>query len=434
MAQANEIIESFLKHYERECDFYYNLAQLTAEQCEKMLVEHGIRAMVTFRAKKIKKLKEKIYKRHKTKKYCNKQSIREDIVDLSGVRIALYFPADRTLVKNFLLKNFITPHDKIRIFPESEINKEGKESKSKFDGYHAEHYRVSLKPETLKDTKYTNHIVEIQVASILMHAWAEVNHDLAYKPSSGKLSRQEVSILDTLNGLILTGENMLEQLQATSQERVSRAGRKFQNQYELADFLCKKLNKLDGDIENIEVREGRVSVLFSLLQEISCDTPNKISRFLVNLEGDNRKRTVVEQIVDNIIYGRLDWLKIYSKFQHKNTKENLKLTSESIKFLESWNLFQRYIRCFAKLNNVQESAMYKTLRLLSLSPDLLSNIDFLGQVRNTLVHQGVDAINISNRLNDMVQNILSELSSLDNPASKKAMEWARSGQLELPKK
>ena len=36
-----------------------------------------------------------------------------------------------------------------------------------------------------------------------MHAWAEVEHDLVYKPQEGVLSTEELSILDELNGLAL---------------------------------------------------------------------------------------------------------------------------------------------------------------------------------------------------------------------------------------
>ena len=39
-----------------------------------------------------------------------------------------------------------------------------------------------------------------------MHAWAEVEHDLVYKPFISGLSKQELAILDQINGLVLAGE------------------------------------------------------------------------------------------------------------------------------------------------------------------------------------------------------------------------------------
>lgn len=52
----------------------------------------------------------------------------------------------------------------------------------RFSGYWARHYRVQLKDNLLQDTqkRYVNSKTEIQVASVLMHAWSEVEHDLVY--------------------------------------------------------------------------------------------------------------------------------------------------------------------------------------------------------------------------------------------------------------
>ena len=57
-----------------------------------------------------------------------------------------------------------------------------------------------------------------------MHAWSEVEHDLAYKPFSGELSEDEHAILDEINGLVLAGEIALERLQKAVKRRVGRTG------------------------------------------------------------------------------------------------------------------------------------------------------------------------------------------------------------------
>ena len=61
------------------------------------------------------------------------------------------------------------------------------------------------------DKRYTEARVEVQVASVLMHAWSEVEHDLIYKPLEGELSHYDVTHM--LNGLVASGEIALEQLQ-----------------------------------------------------------------------------------------------------------------------------------------------------------------------------------------------------------------------------
>jgi ppGpp synthetase/RelA/SpoT-type nucleotidyltranferase len=64
------------------------------------------------------------------------------------------------------------------------------------------------------DFQASNPVIEIQVASVLMHAWAERDHDLVYKTlTSGPASREERCLLDATNGLVHTGEVFLQQLQ-----------------------------------------------------------------------------------------------------------------------------------------------------------------------------------------------------------------------------
>lgn len=60
------------------------------------------------------------------------------------------------------------------------------------------------------EKRYAVARVEVQVASVLMHAWSEVEHDLVYKPLQGGLSTEEYAILDELNGLVMAGEIALE--------------------------------------------------------------------------------------------------------------------------------------------------------------------------------------------------------------------------------
>lgn len=64
--------------------------------------------------------------------------------------------------------------------------------------------------------------VEIQIASLIMHAWSEVEHDLDYKQLDGTVSDLELELLDQLNGLALAGEISLEQLQNARNERIDK--------------------------------------------------------------------------------------------------------------------------------------------------------------------------------------------------------------------
>ncbi|HOM43626.1 MAG TPA: hypothetical protein PK481_08845, partial [Bacillota bacterium] len=112
------IIDTFLLRYAKEYDFYNELAHQVAMICESIIHRSGIRAIVTYRAKKPESLKDKLMKRNAIKKYQSIEQIYRDIVDLSGVRIAIYFPGDREEIGRLIENEFITK--KIKRFPNSE--------------------------------------------------------------------------------------------------------------------------------------------------------------------------------------------------------------------------------------------------------------------------------------------------------------------------
>lgn len=98
--------------------------------------------------------------------YSSVQEIYADIIDLAGVRVALYFPAEKDQVERAILRLFDQRRNPKR-FPE-----EGRKRKGRiFRGYSADHYRISLKPQSLRkpQKRFAEALVEVQVASVLMH-------------------------------------------------------------------------------------------------------------------------------------------------------------------------------------------------------------------------------------------------------------------------
>lgn len=88
-------IEDFLARYRKEYDFYDQSARLVAQIVESNLQAAGIRCIVTSRAKSVDRLEAKVRERTRNKEYESVDAIFNDIVDLAGVRIALYFPGER---------------------------------------------------------------------------------------------------------------------------------------------------------------------------------------------------------------------------------------------------------------------------------------------------------------------------------------------------
>lgn len=218
-ARMPRLIGKFMQDYNRSYDFFFSASRLAADLLENALIQRGIRAWVTFRAKRPDSLREKIERRalslNSPKIFRTVDDIYADVPDLAGVRVALYFPQDRATVGEVIKQLFDVAHEK------EMQGSSGLENHLKYSGYKATHYRASVKRDELSpsDQRFADARIEIQVASIIMNAWSEVEHDLVYKPKDGSLSPEERAILDELNGAVLAGERILERLQRASERR-----------------------------------------------------------------------------------------------------------------------------------------------------------------------------------------------------------------------
>jgi ppGpp synthetase/RelA/SpoT-type nucleotidyltranferase len=141
-----------------------------------------------------------------------------DLIDLAGVRVALYFPGDTERTVN-ALKSILQQHKEPKIFPEGQRKKT---REMRFSGYRATHLRLRVEGEDIHEDTARFFPVEIQIASLIMHAWSEVEHDLDYKHLDWTVSDLKLELLDQLNGLALAAEISLEQLQTARNQRMSR--------------------------------------------------------------------------------------------------------------------------------------------------------------------------------------------------------------------
>jgi len=99
---------------------------------------------------------------------------KNQIEDLCGLRIICYYPEDLDNIGEIITKEFQVIES---------INKSNLLEPDRF-GYRSDHYIVVIKEEWTKAPNYRNLKslkAEIQVRTILMHAWADIEHKLAYK-------------------------------------------------------------------------------------------------------------------------------------------------------------------------------------------------------------------------------------------------------------
>ncbi len=300
------VIDDFVSEYEREFDYWEALARTARGLLEAELGSSGIRAIVTSRAKSVERLLGKLQARNRSKSYDSLAEIRRDIADLAGVRVALYFPGQMSEVENVVRQLFLVRG--FKRFP-SEVQGQSRgpsraEARAKrFSGYGARHFRVEIPESRLSagEIRYSSAPIEIQVASVLMHAWSEVEHDLVYKPLEGALSASEYALLDQLNGLMLAGEIALEQLQKAGDARVASTDTTFRNHYELAEFLRTRLAGLGKELTDATL--GRVDVLSEYLEEQGVATATSVEPYLSLLERDFEHRPVAAQLADLMLSG-----------------------------------------------------------------------------------------------------------------------------------
>lgn len=100
------IIDDFIRQYNKEFDFYQKLSQIVASKIEDQIIKRGIKAIVTHRAKRSDRLNDKLMERNKEMNYKTIEEIYKDIVDLAGIRVALYFPSEREIIDEIINELF----------------------------------------------------------------------------------------------------------------------------------------------------------------------------------------------------------------------------------------------------------------------------------------------------------------------------------------
>ena len=188
--------------------------------------------------------------------------------------------------------------------------------------------RRVLQAKTLQEDhrRYADTVVEIQVASVLMHAWSEVEHDLVYKPFQGKLSEEEYAILDELNGLVLAGEIALERLQGAMERRLSEAkAEEFANHFDLAGYLHSRLSEKLGEAPP-EWALGRVDLLFDFMSELDIARPEKAEELIDDLNEQFEERPISEQLIDLLLAQDRDRYSIYLEIRDRRERTRIYAT------------------------------------------------------------------------------------------------------------
>jgi hypothetical protein len=228
-----------------------------------------------------------------------------------------------------------------------------------------------------------------------MHAWAEVEHDLVYKPLGGDLSEEEYATLDQLNGLVIAGEIGLETLQKAGETRVASSGRQFANHYDLAVYLLGRA----ASISNKTISEsglGRVDLLFDMLAKIGITTSRQLKRYLEALHDNFEQRPLADQVIDALLIedptrydlyrtvrAQRPWLPVQSASGEEESYRQVGL------FMAKWIELEVLLRQSVPAKRPNGVAIPFGRDLVQqglLDENMASEFDRLRRVRNSLVH------------------------------------------------
>jgi ppGpp synthetase/RelA/SpoT-type nucleotidyltranferase len=200
--------KSAVEQFTGRRDLYEDFASAVRDILADAIKTRGLKVNeIQFRAKEMKSFGKKVMTPNEQNtdepKYKNPVS---EITDLAGVRVITFFPSTVDEVGRLIQEEF----DAIK-----RVDHTATAEREQRLGYLSVHYLVRLgsnRKSLSEYKKFEGLIAEIQVRTVLQHAWAEIEHDIRYKSTSTipqAISRRFM----TLAGLLEIADREFEAIQ-----------------------------------------------------------------------------------------------------------------------------------------------------------------------------------------------------------------------------
>lgn len=257
---------NILASFDAEWEVYRDIAKVVVSLLEQAMIDEHIQVhSITQRCKARQSLARKLSKPDK-----NYQVLAE-VTDLAAIRVTTYFADDVDRVAKLIEQTF-------KIDESNSIDKRLTLDPDRF-GYQSIHYVAELGEGRYKFVEYKRFAqfkFEIQIRSILQHAWAEIEHDLGYKSAGGvpreirrRFSRV-ASLLELADAeFIAIREELREyasgipQLIATQPNNVELNTVSLKSLYEI-ESATKNLDLMLAEIAKAKIREDAFSAFESV--------------------------------------------------------------------------------------------------------------------------------------------------------------------------
>jgi putative GTP pyrophosphokinase len=197
--------EEWVKAYEEKRSLYANFTAKLHKLFEDLLHTHGIEvAQIESRTKAPESFREKIQRSG-----TSYDAPLVQLTDLSGIRIIAYYLQDVDKIGAMIKREFES-FDKTQITDPDHF------------GYFSIHYVISLSPSRKQLTEWKSYLdlkAEVQVRTVLQHAWAAIDHKLRYKAAS-EMPRTLKRQLFSLSALLEIADREFSNLKMQSEELV----------------------------------------------------------------------------------------------------------------------------------------------------------------------------------------------------------------------
>ncbi len=280
-----------MAEYDSKCGLYQHFTLEIEHQLRNILGAEGIiYNAITYRLKDRESLSKKIDRKN------DKYSSLSDLTDIAGVRIITYYTEDVNKVAEIVEREFVVDR-------KNSIDKRDALEPDRF-GYCSVHYVVEMSQERLKLREFQvfkGLKCEIQIRSVLQHAWAEIEHDLGYK-SEIAIPKKIRRNFSRLAGLLEIADKEFQEirsfLQSYQNEATEKVGSKEFKDVEIDAILLRAIIMTNPDI----------SALNTIISNyFKCPISEEILTVLL------------EKTID-----RLHWFEIYTVNQMNNFIENNK--------------------------------------------------------------------------------------------------------------
>lgn len=269
-----------MENYKKQKDDFVKMGEVVHEILRKAVDESGILVTgIEHRVKGEKSLEGKLFKNGDWyQKF-------EDLTDILGARVICYFGDDVDKVGKLVEKNFVIDWE----------NSSDKRALIKADtfGYLSLHYICSLPFDAGYPEEICGKRFEIQIRTILQHAWAAINHDLGYKSEFGvpRVITREIARLAGLleiadDEFVRVRDDMHDYTENTREKIINDEAENVLidmislNEYMLRNKKMREFLKKLSEIENSEITDTDPEAYIAQLKWLKIETIGQLQNML----------------------------------------------------------------------------------------------------------------------------------------------------------